>query len=421
MLWETATMRTNTCHVDIISSDPYARTKAALNYSESQRLLRKKSYALNGDLLLDKAVICSSRLLWVWLVSFIFMAACQTSSFTFEHFMYMKLQKESFSNVTTDIQKSLCDKNTSSKKYEIQETVQEETVQENAAEWGIYFYLAGGVVAIISNFMLGAFTDRFGRKFLFIFPCLGTSFRVVFATVGMQLDFPLYYYVIGYFVEGCTGQVVSMFQASFIYSSDITFPGRQRSFAIFAMEIAFGLGTALPALGTGYFMSEIDNVLIPMYVSCGLMLITFLSMITLPETFPEEVRAKRKHATYFENLKDSIDLYISRKNYGRRWLYIVMLAVFGLTSFDSSGRTSVEGLYLLDSPFCFGPDKIGVFNALKSGLQQISGIAIVAILLLFTKCEIVAIIGCISYAAAFIIESSATSEKSLYIGISLEQ
>ena len=77
---------------------------------------------------------------------------------------------------------------------------------------------------------------------------------------------------------------------------------------------------------------------------------------------------------------------------------------------------SVEGFYLLNAPFCFGPDKIGIFNALKVGIQQVIGIVLVAVLLMFTSDEVIALIGCISYGASFVLEALATSELMLYIG-----
>ncbi|KAL4237310.1 hypothetical protein ACF0H5_002028 [Mactra antiquata] len=351
------------------------------------------------------------RHLLVWPAAFIFISAYNLTFNAFGQFVYIKLQNENFPDIKVNKTTAFCEVNTSSVNFKIQEDV-----QQKAAVWGIYFYLAGGIASIVSNFVFGAYTDRFGRKFLFIIPCIGTLLRTGAAVVGIHFDLPLYFYLPWFFVEGCTGQIFNIFQISYLYVADITIPGKQRSLGIVAIELAIGLGSALPALVVGYILDLTESFLLPYYISVGLILLSLFLMITLPETFPKEIRNERKYSSPFENVKDATDLFCSNSNKGRRWMYIVTLEAFMFTAYDAFGRIAMEGLYLLNYPFCWNPTKLGIFGSLRMLFQQVVGMGMVKVLQYCMNDEMIAIAGCVSYAASFILEAYSTNDAMMYIG-----
>ena len=349
----------------------------------------------------------------VGLVTFLFLTAYNISFYTFGQYVYIKLQKEFYPNATNVSSTiAICIEDTNSSVFAIQQDV-----QQRAARWGIYLYLSGGITAVISNFVLGTLTDRFGRKFLFILACIGTIIRTVGAIVGIHFDLPLWFYFFGYFIEGCTGQVFNIFQVSYLYVVDITIAGKQRSVGIVLMEVAIGFGSIIPNLAAGYILQYSGSFQLPFIISLGMLVVSFILMLVLPETFPKKVRAKRDFNSKFEILKDSIDLYLSKKNAGRRWMYITILTVFALTNYNLFGRIAIEGLYLLNYPLCWDPERIGLYGAARSGAQQIIGMSLVK---LFHTCmddEMIGIIGSVSYAASFVLEAFSTDEAMMYGGM----
>jgi len=349
-----------------------------------------------------------------WLVgpvAFLFMSSYTFSYFSFAQYKYIKLQNEYFPGIKVNSTTSYCDVNESSVNFKIQQDVQQKT-----AEWGIYFNLSGGIASIISNFVLGSLTDRWGRKFLFIIPCFGTAFRLGYTVVGMTYNLPLWYYIFGYFVEGCTGQLFNLIQISYIYISDITRTGIQRSLGIVFVEFAIGMASTFPNLAAGYIIDATDSFLVPFNIALGILALTMLLIIVLPESFPKEMRLRRTYVSKLDNLRDSYDLFISSKNKGRRWMYNVLLVVFALGLYDVFGRISVENLYLLNYPFCWDPTKLGIFAALRSGFQQIIGMAMVKVLHFCMNDEWISVFGCVSYGSAFVLEAFATNEMMMYIG-----
>ncbi|XP_052770046.1 solute carrier family 46 member 3-like [Mya arenaria] len=346
----------------------------------------------------------------VWPVAFLFTSAYAIMHFTFSQYKYIKLQNENFPGIKVNTTTSYCEVNESSTNFEIQQDVQKKT-----ATWGIYFYLAGGLTSIVANLVLGTFTDRFGRKFLFIIPFFGTMIRAAYTIVGIWYNFPLWLYVPGYFIEGCTGQIFTMIQISYIYVSDMTTPGKQRSLGIVIVELAFGLGGTFSPLVAGYILKATDSFLLPFYISLGILGFTFLLVIALPETYTNEIRSKRTYTSRLENIKDSYSLFVSKENTGKRWMYIITLAVFSLTTYDVFGRVTVEGLYLLNYPFCWDPSELGAFTALRSGCQQIIGMAMIKVLHLCLNDELIAVVGCLSYGASFVLEGFATNDLMMYL------
>lgn len=367
-----------------------------------------------NNLKLPPNQIITKRHFLVWPVAFLFVTAYNLTFASFGQYVYIKLQNENFPGIHVNKTTAFCEVNTSSVNFKIQEDV-----QQKAATWGIYLYLSGGLTSIIANFIMGAYTDRFGRKFLFILPCIGTMLRTAMAIVGIYYNLPLYYYIAGYFLEGCTGQIFNIFQIVYLYAADITETGKARSIGIVIVELAFGLGTVAPTLAVGFILEATDSFLMPFYISLGILGLTLFLMFLLPETYPKEIRSQRKYISRFENLRDSFDLYFSKKNSGRRWMYIVSILVFSLSVYNLFGRTAMEGLFLLNYPLCWSPTKIGIFGALRMGFQQILGMAMVKVFHLCMNDEMIAVIGCISYSASFVIEAFATNDLMMYLGESI--
>ncbi|KAH3717132.1 hypothetical protein DPMN_059911 [Dreissena polymorpha] len=156
-----------------------------------------------------------------WLVApycFLYIAGYITSSATFGLFVYYKVQRDLYPDLDQLNETSACkDVNKSSLDYQRQVHV-----QDVASNWGIYTSLAVGIPAIFANMLLGSSTDKFGRKFLFFLPCIGTLIRMIVTVNGIYFDFNLTYHLIGFIVEGLTGQLFTMLLVCFTYVADVT-------------------------------------------------------------------------------------------------------------------------------------------------------------------------------------------------------
>ncbi|KAK3587766.1 hypothetical protein CHS0354_042726 [Potamilus streckersoni] len=344
-----------------------------------------------------------------WLVGpigFLYISGFVLAFTDFSQFIHKKIQRSLYLNISAFDNLSTCDVNKSSQQYRLQTEI-----QEKSAEWQILIPLAGNIIAIFSNLVLGSYTDRFGRKFLFYVSCLGSLFRTTIVAVFMYFDWNLIYYIIPYAIEGITGSTSTMVQAAFIYSADITSSGKERTFGIVLIEMAFGLGSALTGFGSGYVI-EWTGYFWPSVMAAGAYLMSITIVFILPETFKEK---PTQHKSKLQTVKDAIGLYLDPKNVGKRWIYIVSIIIFFVSTISNYGSFAIEPLYQLGSPFCWTPVQIGWYTALRMLGQQVIGMFSIKLLQRCFADTVIGIIGTVCSASAYAMEGLASTDLTLYL------
>ncbi|KAL3872668.1 hypothetical protein ACJMK2_035880 [Sinanodonta woodiana] len=344
-----------------------------------------------------------------WLVGpigFLYISGYILAFTVFSQFIHMKTLTSQYLNVTILDNLSTCEVNKSSQQYKVQSDI-----QKKSAEWQILIPLAGNIIAIFSNLVLGAYTDRFGRKFLFYVSCLGSLFRTTMVAVFMHFDLNLIYYIIPYAIDGMTGSTSTMVQAAFIYSADITSSGKERTFGIVLIEIAFGLGSAFFGFGSGYVI-EWTGYFWPSVMAAGAYLLSITIVFILPETFKDKPLQRKSK---LQTVKDAIGLYTDPKNAGKRWIYIVSIIIFFVSTISNNGSFAIEPLYQLGSPFCWSPVQIGWYTALRMLGQQVIGMFSIKVLQRCFADTIIGIIGTVCSASAYAMEGLASTDLTLYL------
>lgn len=351
----------------------------------------------------------SNRSPFRWLVvpmCILYFGAYITSYITIQQYVYIKIQRDKFPNVTFNSSIPICKANESDPKYKTQTEVQKES-----AEWMSYFALATGIPAIFSNLILGSYTDRFGRKFLFFLPCIGVFIHIAVNAIGIYTDFALYWFIPACIFEGLTGQLYALLLVAFSYTADITRPGKERSFGIVLIELAIGVGIAGFSFASGFFIQN-TGFFWPMLSAGIYVALTLVLVILLPETYPKEKRTKM--SSPWEFLNNSFSLFFGKQNYGKRWMYNILMLIFIFSMFPVFGRSNVETLYQLNNPFCWDPKHVSWFVALRSAASQIVGMGLVKPLQYVLSDEAIAILGSLSFMAGFTTEGLAQSEDLIY-------
>jgi len=163
-----------------------------------------------------------------------------------------------------------------------------------------YFGLAWNAMQFICSPILGAWSDRFGRRPVMLLSCLGYSVDYAFMALAPSLG----WLFLGRLFSGVTASNVS---TAFAYVTDTTTPDK-RAKAFGMISAAFGLGFVIgPVLGglLGHYSPRF-----PFWAAAGLSFINVLyGFFVLPESLPKERRAKS--AWHMANPLGSLKLFRS--------------------------------------------------------------------------------------------------------------
>jgi MFS transporter, DHA1 family, tetracycline resistance protein len=146
-----------------------------------------------------------------------------------------------------------------------------------------YFAFAWAAMQFLFSPVLGAWSDRFGRRPVILISCLGLGLDYIFMAVAPTLR----WLFVGRLISGITTSNVS---TAFAYIADVT-PAEERAKKYGLLGAAFGLGFVIgPAVGglLGHY-----SLRAPFWAAAGLSLANFLyGIFVLPESLPPEKRAK---------------------------------------------------------------------------------------------------------------------------------
>jgi len=146
-----------------------------------------------------------------------------------------------------------------------------------------YFGFAWATMQFIFSPILGAWSDRFGRRPVILLSCLGIGLDYIFMALAPSLR----WLFVGRLISGLTTSNIS---TAFAYITDVTpAPERARKFGL--LGAAFGLGFVIgPAIGG---VLGVHNLRMPFWAAAALSLANFFyGLFVLPESLPPERRAK---------------------------------------------------------------------------------------------------------------------------------
>jgi len=209
-----------------------------------------------------------------------------------------------------------------------------------------YFGLAWATMQFLFSPLLGAWSDRFGRRPVILISCFGLA--VDYVVMGLAPT--LRWLFLGRVISGITTSNVA---TAFAYVTDVT-PPDKRAKPFGMISAAFGLGFVIgPALG-GYLGNI--NLRFPFWVAAALSLANAIyGLFVLPESLPSERRAKS--AWQMANPLGSFSLLSSSR------LLAGMSLVMTLSYLAQNSLPSMWTLYT-EYRYAWGHGKVGISLAI---------------------------------------------------------
>ena len=287
-------------------------------------------------------------------------------------------------------------------------------VQQSTSRWQIYNTIASAAPALITAIVYPSYTDTFGRRYLFIVSLVGVFLQFFIDALTILFNGSLVFIVLGAFMFGATGTTYCLLSAIFTYIADLTEQGKQRTAAITIVESLLLIMSTSSGLLAGFFIDGVGFKFTAITAASMSFVNLLIVSLFLPETLPMGMRQKRLPVV--RSVKRVIDFYLSSDFKGKRSLYIPMIVSFIVLDLTTVHRRTLEVLYQLGMPFCWGPKKIGYFAALSNVGQSVFAIGIVALLQKCLSDVSIGMLASFSNACSLVLEGFAYTDVMLYLG-----
>ncbi|OWF43350.1 solute carrier family 46 member 3-like [Mizuhopecten yessoensis] len=349
---------------------------------------------------------------------------------------------------------SVCSENKTSESYR-----ERTAVQQTTAKWDMYKSLAEAVPAVLTNSVLGSFSDRYGRRKALAANLTLTLLGIALTTIGVLCSFNIYLFVLFAAINNMAGGIYGALSIGFAYVSDISEAGKPRGLLITWLEASIGLGMTVSGLVSGYIIEQFGYFYTSLSACVILLVAVLVVVFLLPESLPNITNYTRNttiqsytdnsttastNSTYAGDSTNSTDTAASnnrtntvdrRTNRGaiyiceaakaafefyfrpsnQRFAYIMCGVIFVLACFSKLGKSRIEILYALNTPFCWSPVKIGHFTSLTVASTMFVGIAAIKLLQRFFAEEVIAIFSAISNATSCILEAFAFNDLTMFL------
>ncbi|XP_064622693.1 lysosomal proton-coupled steroid conjugate and bile acid symporter SLC46A3-like [Lineus longissimus] len=325
----------------------------------------------------------------------------------FEHgYPILVNQSHSGDNMTKNDTSALCaDTNKSDPSF-----IAIQSAQAESAQWNMYLQLCSSIIAIFTTVIYGSLSDARGRKIVLIGPCLARLLKYIIDSVVIYYNLPLYLLLIGCTLDGLSGGFTTVLMGVFSYIADTT-SKKQRSFRIAVLEGCMCISMALAELGMGYFIKA-TGYLYPYMTCTGIMGLTVVYVVFfVPETI---VPDKAKTVSIKRSFRNIYHVYTFTENKRHIKLFLLCLMIFAFLF--SFGGKSMQTLFVMNAPLCWGPVLIGIYSATSGMVLQIPGLIGLKLLKCLKVREIwIAAAGVVSATGGLVLNAFATTDLMMYM------
>ncbi|XP_067682396.1 lysosomal proton-coupled steroid conjugate and bile acid symporter SLC46A3-like [Haliotis asinina] len=326
-------------------------------------------------------------------------------------YVYKRVTEDLFRNQTLAGKgptNQACYLNTSNPDYILQEKA-----QQIAADKQMQFTILKSSLGIVSNIMLGSYSDSVGRKLLFAAPLTGQclKFGISAIIIYWNMDINLFFLAEG--VGGITGGYFAFLIASYAYTADNTPATGARTMGIAFVEFFEKIGVAASATATGYFIQDV-NFFYPSLTATLIVLLDLLLVVTLLPGRKMPQRPKSNWITPLEGCRRVFGFYVLEGSIRKRICFVLAILIFVFTALPVVGATNIDILFKLNLPFCWTPEKIGYYSTIGSVAQQVIGVPLTRLLQCCCIDEVIGVIDLVAMGAAEGLQSIASTDWMMY-------
>lgn len=236
--------------------------------------------------------------------------------------------------------------------------VQQE-VETLTSHWTLYMNVAGFLVDLFSSTLLGAWSDRVGRRPVLVLTSLGLLLQAVVSVFVVQLQLHVGFLVLGRILCGLLGDFNGLLAASFASVADVS-STHNRTIRMALVEACIGVAGMLASLLGGHWLRA-QGYANPFWLALALLIVMSLyAAFCFGETV-KEPRSTRLFTLYHH--RSIVQLYVNpAPEKSRKHIALYSLAIF-LVITVHFGAQDILTLYELSAPLCWDSKLIGYGSA----------------------------------------------------------
>ncbi|XP_046575187.1 proton-coupled folate transporter-like [Haliotis rubra] len=351
------------------------------------------------------------NLLFGNMILFISTLAVSMFSPVMSQYLYKRVTEDVFRNQTLagkGPMNQTCYLNTSNPDYILQEKA-----QQIAADKQMQFTLMKSSLAIVSNIMLGSYSDSVGRKLIYAIPLTGHCLRFGFTAVIIYWHLDINWFFLPEGLDGISGSYFALLLASYAYTADNTPATGARTMGIAFVEFFQNIGNAASATATGYFIQDV-NFFYPTLTATLIALVDILLVVTLLPERKGIIKAKSNWITPLEGCRRVFGFYVLEGTKRKRLCFVLAILIFVFTALPGVGASNIDTLFKLNLPFCWTPEKIGYYSTISSVAQQVIGVPLTRLLQCCCIDEVIGVIGSVAIGLADSLQSIVSKDWMMY-------
>ncbi|XP_004594069.2 proton-coupled folate transporter [Ochotona princeps] len=246
--------------------------------------------------------------------------------------------------------------------HSVNPTMQE--VETLTSHWTLYMNLGGFLVGFFTSTLLGAWSDRVGRRPLLILTSLSLLVQVVVSILVVQLELHVGFFVLGRILCAFLGDFSGLLAASFASVADVS-SRHNRTFRMAVLEACIGVAGMLASLTGGYWLRA-QGYANPFWLALAVLVVmTLYAAFCYGETL-KEPRPTRLFTLHHH--RSVVRLYVApAPEKSRKHLALYSLSIFVVLAVHF-GAQDILTLYELSAPLCWDSRLIGYGSA----AQQLS-------------------------------------------------
>ncbi|XP_067681654.1 lysosomal proton-coupled steroid conjugate and bile acid symporter SLC46A3-like [Haliotis asinina] len=325
-------------------------------------------------------------------------------------YLYHRVSEDVFNHTLVNTSTTQpCYRNKTDPGYMLQEKAQQVT-----AEKQMQFTMLRSALAILSNIMLGAYSDSVGRKFLFVAPMTGQLIRSAFTSVIIKCRLDLNFLFLSEGIDGLLGSYYGILLASYTFTADNTPATGSRTIGIAVVDLTEFFATSLVSIASGYFIQDVNFF----YPALTATLVCLVALLIVTLFLPTRTYARERRSTWMspvEGLKRVFGFYVLDNSALKKACFILILLTFVFNVISALGGSNIDTLFLLNAPFCWTPEKLAYYMTAFTVLCPLIGVPLTRLLQVCLIDEVIAVIATTAAVASDVIHSFASTDVIMYI------